>query len=140
MRNRFRGLVFGLILTLGGVIGYSQLDKVFKGGAIAVVVDRLGKDIDRFINDLTNTKPDKNFATKVVPIISVGRGTYVGAVQVMGKPELVKKVQAVAQLEGDFMGREVRVRALVPISTKNPGRKLDRVEGVGISGIIDIRL
>lgn len=140
MRNRFRGLVFGLILTLGGVIGYSQLDKVLKGGGIAVVVDRFGKDIDRFINGLTNTKPDKNFATKVVPIISAGRGTYVGAVQVMGKPELVKKVQAVAQLEGDFMGREVRVRALVPISTKNPGRKLDRVEGVGISAIIDIRL
>ncbi|MER3403195.1 MAG: hypothetical protein C4336_05805 [Armatimonadota bacterium] len=121
-------------------MGYSQLDKVLKGGGIAVVVDRLGKDIDRFINGLTNTKPDKNFATKVVPIISAGRGTYVGAVQVMGKPELVEKVQAVAQVEGDFMGREVRVRALVPISTKNPGRNLDRVEGVGISAIIDIRL
>lgn len=140
MRNTLRGFALGTLLTLGGVLGYSQLDKVLKGGGIAVVVDRLGKDIDRFVNGLTNTKPDKNFATKVVPIISVGRGTHVGAAQVMGKPELVRKVQAVAQVEGEFMGREVRVRALIPISTKNPRRNLDRVEGVGVSAIIDIRL
>jgi len=59
---------------------------------------------------------------------------------VMGKPDLVRKVQAVAQLEGDFLGREVRLRALIPISTKNPQRGIDRVEGVGVSGIIDIKL
>ncbi len=140
MKQGLRGFVLGGLLTLGCVLGYTQLDKVLKAGGIAVVVDRLGKDIDRFVNNLTNTKPDKNFATKVVPIVSVGKGAYVGAAQVMGKPELVQKVQAVAQVEGDFMGREVRVRGLIPISTKNPGRNLDRVEGVGVSAIIDIRL
>lgn len=140
MKQGLRGFVLGALLTLGCVFGYTQLDKILKAGGIAVVVDRLGKDMDRFVNNLTNTKPDKNFATKVVPIISVGKGAHVGAAQVMGKPELVQKVQAVAQVEGDFMGREVRVRGLIPISTKNPGRNLDRVEGVGVSAIIDIRL
>ncbi len=140
MKQGLRGFVLGGLLTLGCVSGYTQLDKILKAGGIAVVVDRLGKDMDRFVNNLTNTKPDKNFATKVVPIISVGKGAHVGAAQVMGKPELVQKVQAVAQVEGDFMGREVRVRGLIPISTKNPGRNLDRVEGVGVSAIIDIRL
>ncbi len=140
MKNQLKAFVLGVVLTLGCVVGYTQLDRVLKAGGIALVVDRLGKDIDKFINGLTNTKPDKNFATKVVPIISVGSGAYVGAVQVMGPPQAVNKVQAVAQLEGNFMGREVRVRALIPISTKNPGRNLDRVEGVGISAIVDIRI
>lgn len=140
MKHRLRGLVLGALLVLGSVVGYTQLDKVLKAGGIALIVDRLGGDMDRALNRLTNTKPDANFATKVVPIISAGNGAYIGAAQVMGKPDLVRKVQAVAQIEGDFMGRDVRLRALIPISTKNPQRSIDRVEGVGVSGIIDIRL
>ncbi|MDM7461679.1 MAG: hypothetical protein P3X24_008555 [bacterium] len=140
MKHQLRAFALGVLVTLGGVVGYAQLDKILKAGGVAVVVDRFGGDMDRAINRLTNTKPDKNFATKVVPIISAGNGAYIGAVQVMGKPELVRKVQAVAQVEGDFLGRDVRLRALIPISTKNPQRSINRVEGVGVSGIIDIRL
>lgn len=140
MKHQLRGLALGMLLTLGCVAGYTQLDKILKAGGVALIVDRLGGDIDRAINRLTNTKPDKDFATKVVPIISAGNGAYIGAAQVMGKPELVRQVQAVAQVEGDFMGRDVRLRALIPISTKNPQRSINRVEGVGVSGIIDIRL
>ena len=140
MKHLLRAFALGVLVTLGGVVGYTQLDKILKAGGIAVVVDRFGSDMDRAINRLTNTKPDKNFATKVVPIISAGNGAYIGAAQVMGKPDLVNKVQAVAQIEGDFMGRDVRLRALIPISTKNPQRSINRVEGVGVSGIIDIRL
>ncbi|MFN7016023.1 MAG: hypothetical protein ACK4P5_02485, partial [Fimbriimonadales bacterium] len=133
MKYQLRAFALGVLLTLGGVVGYAQLNQILKAGGIALVVDRFGSDMDRAINRLTNTKPDKDFATKVVPIISAGNGAYIGAAQVMGKPELVRKVQAVAQVEGDFMGREVRLRALIPISTKNPQRKIDRVEGVGVS-------
>jgi hypothetical protein len=140
MRNQLRAFGLGVLLTLGGVLGYAQIDRILKAGGIAVVVDRFGGDIDRAINRLTNTKPDKNFATKVVPIISAGNGAYIGAAQVMGKPDVVSKVQAVAQVEGDFMGREVRLRALIPISTKNPQRSINRVEGVGVSAIVDIRI
>jgi len=140
MKNPLRAFGLGVLLTLGCVLGYTQIDRILKAGGIAVIVDRLGGDMDKAINRLTNTKPDKNFATKVVPIISAGNGAYIGAAQVMGKPELVRQVQAVAQVEGDFMGREVRLRALIPISTKNPQRNLKRVEGVGVSAIVDIRI
>lgn len=138
--RQLRAFGLGVLLTLGCVIGYAQLDRILKAGGIALAVDRFGRDMDRALNRLTNTRPDKNFSTKVVPILSAGNGAYIGAAQVMGKPELVRKVQAVAQIEGDFLGREVRLRALIPISTKNPQNRIDRVEGVGISGIIDIRL
>ncbi|MGQ9658212.1 MAG: hypothetical protein ACUVV1_09980 [Fimbriimonadales bacterium] len=138
--RQLRAFGLGVLLTLGCVVGYTQLDRILKAGGIALVVDRLGGDMDRALNRLTNTRPDKNFSTKVVPILSAGNGAHIGAAQVMGKPELVRKVQAVAQIEGDFLGREVRLRALIPISTKNPQNRIDRVEGVGISGIIDIRL
>ncbi|MCS7064867.1 MAG: hypothetical protein NZL85_01190 [Fimbriimonadales bacterium] len=140
MRNRWYKVALGMLLLLGGLLGYAQLDKVLKAGGIAVIVDRLGPEMDKAVNRLTNTKPDPNFATKVVPIISAGSGTYVGAAQVMGKPELVRQVQAVAQVEGNFAGREVRIKALIPISTKNPRKSIDRVEGVGVSAILDIRL
>lgn len=138
--KRLRAFGLGVLLTLGCVVGYPQLDRILKAGGIALVVDRFGGDLDRALNRLTNTRPDKNFSTKVVPILSAGNGAHIGAAQVMGKPELVRQVQAVAQIEGDFLGREVRLRALIPISTKNPQNRIDRVEGVGISGIIDIRL
>lgn len=138
--RQLRAFGLGVLLTLGCVVGYAQLDRILKAGGIALAVDRFGRDMDRALNRLTNTRPDKNFSTKVVPILSAGNGAYIGAAQVMGKPELVRKVQAVAQIEGDFLGREVRLRALIPISTKNPQNRIDRVEGVGISGIIDIRL
>ena len=45
-----------------------------------------------------------DYATKVVPIVSVGTGKYIGAVQVIGPSAQVEKVKAVAQLEGEFNG------------------------------------
>ncbi len=141
MRNRWMVVALGLLLGLGGLLSHAQLvEKLLKAGGIAFVVDRLGPEMDRAVNRLTNTKPNRSFATKVVPIISVGTGASVGAAQVMGKPDLVKRVQAVAQIESNFAGRQVRIRALVPISTRNPGKRLERVEGVGLSGLLDIRL
>ncbi len=140
MKHQFRAFTLGVLLTLGGVAAYSQLGQIIKAGGIAALVSRFGGDIDKSINRLTNTKPNENFATKVVPILSAGDGGYVGAVQVSGKPDLVKKVEAVAQLEGNFMGREVRLRALIPVSTKTPHKGIKRVEGVGVSAIIDIRI
>ena len=98
MTHHLRAFGPGVLLTLGCVVGYSQLDRILKAGGIALAVDRFGGGMDRALNRLTNTKPDKNFATKVVPILSAGNGAHIGAAQVMGKPELVRKVQAVAQV------------------------------------------
>jgi uncharacterized protein YwlG (UPF0340 family) len=104
MKHHLRAFGLGVLLTLGCVVGYTQLDRILKAGGIALVVDRFGGDMDRALNRLTNTKPDKNFATKVVPILSAGNGAHIGAAQVMGKPDLVRKVQAVAQVKATFWG------------------------------------
>jgi hypothetical protein len=55
-------------------------------------------------------------------------------VQVLGPPDQVKQVQAVAEIQV-AMDR-LRGRGLVPISTKNPGSSatsLKAVDGVGVS-------
>jgi len=127
-------------MFLGGV-SYAQLDKVLKGGAIAFAVDRLGPQIDKGINALVNNKNLRlDQATKVVPILSVGSGEFVGAVQVTGSSESLSKVKAVAQLEGNvrLLG-QVRIKALIPIEARSL-TNLRRVPGVGVSALVDIKL
>ena len=78
------------------------------------------------------------FATKVVPIISIGTGKQIGAVQVTGSQALVNKTEAVLQVEGSLLG-SVRVRALIPSDSVNP-LKFNRVQGVGVSALVDISI
>jgi hypothetical protein len=127
----------GILSTLA----YAQLGKILKGGAIALVVDRFGPQINQGINKLTgarNLSPGQ--ATKVVPILSIGSGSYLGAVQVTGAERDLEKVKAVAQLEGrvNVIGG-VRLRALVPIAARSVS-SLKRVPGVGVSALVDIKL
>lgn len=123
----------------------AQLDQILKGGAVIVLVDKFSGDIDRFVNRITGNQTNNvRESTRVVPILSIGRGTYAGAVQVSGPKNMVDQVKAVAQLEGStkLVGPEVRVRALIPISTRNTSdpSKLSRVKGVGVSALVDLRL
>ncbi|MCC3144843.1 hypothetical protein LJ207_05820 [Halanaerobium sp. Z-7514] len=121
----------------------SILDRLFKTLGIGVVVDRFAEPINDFINTLTlNRGVEVQQKTKVVPIVTVGSGTYVGAVQVAGPEEAINRVEAVAQLEGDFRGGDFRIRALVPINTKNPGnlQNVERIEEVGVTALIDINI
>lgn len=135
----FGGMIVGQIVP-----AQAQLGDVLKGGAIAVVVDRFSGDINRFVNQVTgNSTNNVRESTRVVPILSGGRGTYVGAVQVTGPKNLVDQVKAVAQIEGKArIGSEVRVRGLIPIATREAGElsSLSRVKGVGISALVDVRL
>ena len=42
--------------------------KILKGGAIILIVDQTGNDIDKFVNKVLNNDPDDaRFTTKVVP-------------------------------------------------------------------------
>lgn len=124
-----------------GALAYAQLGSILKGGAVALVVDKFGPQINRGINTLTGNKnlsPDQS--TKVVPILSIGNGSYLGAVQVNGSQEALDKVKAVAQLEGkvNVIGG-IRLRALVPIAARSVSN-LHRVPGVGVSALVDIKL
>ena len=122
----------------------AQVGDILKGGAIAVVVDRFSGDIDRFVNKVTgNSANNTSESTRVVPILTVGKGAYVGAVQVTGPKDLVDQVKAVAQVEADArIGSRIRVKGLIPVSARSAANlgSLSRVKGVGVSAIIDIKL
>jgi hypothetical protein len=140
MMRRRSGLCAALLLIAAAGSASAQFGKILKGGGVAFVVTKFGPDINRFLNKLTHTSSDDpQFATKVVPVLSVGTGGYAGAVQVAGPRNEVEKVQAVAQFEGNFSGLGLRVRGLVPIATKSV-TNIRRVPGVGVSGLLDIKL
>ena len=117
-----------------------SLGNVLKVGAIGLLVDQFAKPLNSFINTLTaKNGVNSDYATKVVPIIVVGSGTYTGAAQVTGPTDLVEKTKAVLQLEGNFNGSTFRVKALIPIDTKNV-TSFNRVQGVGVSAQIDVKI
>ncbi len=115
------------------------LGDVLKVGGIGFLVDRFASPLNSFINTLTfKHGAGSDYATKVVPIISLGSGGYIGAAQVTGSQDLVDRTQAVLQIDADF-NRQFRVKAAIPIDSKNP-LSFSRVQGVGISAIIDVRI
>lgn len=129
--------LMALLLFTSGAVSADLLGSVLKLGGISLVVSKFGPDINKGLNKLTGIRPSDVYATKVVPIISVGSGTSVGAVQVAGPIDAVNKTQAVAQIEGKILG--VRIRSLIPVSSKTV-TNIKRVDGVGVSGIIDIKI
>jgi len=132
-------LALGLMIALTSA-GAINLGGVLKGAGVVVLVEKFGDQIDSAINKLTvNKNLASDAATKVVPILSLGSGGYIGAAQVSGPAEDVEKVKAVAQIEGNFSGRKFRLRALVPVGSTDT-KNLTRISGVGVSAIIDIKL
>lgn len=132
--------IFVMLISALLVSAYAQISigDVIKVAGIDVAVDQFGPEINRAVNKLQGFKDSEQLMTKVVPILSVGKGGHIGAVQVMGPPALVKKVRAVAQLETDF-ARTVRLKALIPIESKDL-KNIKRVVGVGVSAIIDLKI
>ncbi|ADO77940.1 hypothetical protein [Halanaerobium praevalens] len=119
------------------------LGSILKTVGIGVVVDQFAGPINDFINTMTlNKGVAVQEETKVVPIVTVGSNSYAGAVQVSGPKEKIKKVKAVAQIEGDFKDGDFRIKALIPINTTNPMniQNIDRIEGVGITALVDINI
>ena len=117
-----------------------SLGGVLKVGGIAILVDQFAGPLNNFINTLTaKNGVSSDYATKVVPVITVGTGTYAGAAQVSGPQTLVDQTKAVLQIEGNFNGDSFRVKALIPIDSKNP-TNFSRVQGVGVSAQIDVRI
>jgi hypothetical protein len=144
MKNKQLFRAFALVAVSSFALGQlgGDLGRIIKVGGMALLVQTFGKDMNSGLNKLTGHKDSSKVKTKVVTILSVGigRGHAVGAAQVMGPPALVDKVVAIAQPEADLFGKEVRIRALVPVSDKNVSKSLHIVDGVGVSGIVDIKL
>ena len=134
-----------LVLALGAVPAAQaiNLGDILKVGGIGILVDRFAPQLNSFINTLMmQHKAAPEFATKVMPILTVGvlgNSGYIGAAQVMGPQNLVDRVQAVVQVESNFNGNMFRVKGLIPIDSKIPVN-FNRVSGVGVSAIIDVRI
>ncbi|WP_029165964.1 hypothetical protein [Aminiphilus circumscriptus] len=134
----------GLLLVLGTVMTGSAASAIDLGPLLGVVgggllVDAVAGPLNDFINTITlNKGVGAKESTKVVPIVSVGSGTRIGAAQVSGPKNTVDKTKAVAQIETSFQG--VRIKILVPIDALNPLDRFRRVQGVGVSAIIDLKL
>ena len=144
--KRLWGLVLVVCLvalTAIPVVQAISLGDIGKVVGIGFLVDKFGPQLNSFINTLMaqhNATPE--FATKVVPILTVGvlgNSGYIGAAQVMGPQNLVDKVQAVVQVESGFNGNMFRVKGLIPIDSKVPVN-FTRVSGVGVSAMIDVRI
>lgn len=120
----------------------AQFKALLKVVGIGAAVNQFGPQINSALNKLQNHSDSSTMTTKVVPIISGGISSRqaIGAAQVMGPRYQVEKVNAVAQLDQDLLGREIKIRAMIPIETKEIVKDIRRVEGVGISGIVDLKL
>ncbi|HEX2949025.1 MAG TPA: hypothetical protein VHV83_05590 [Armatimonadota bacterium] len=130
------GVISGVFVRPAQAVGLGDLLKI---GGIVLVVSTFGDQINNFINkSLGQHEAAAVGATKVVPIFSVGRGAYVGAAQVIGLPENVRLVQGVAAIEVSI--GQLQGTGLIPISTRKPGRTIDRVSGVGVGAVIDFHI
>lgn len=133
--------IAGLVLTAGTAALHAQFGSILKGGAVLLLVRQFGKQINDGINTaLQNRKWENRQATKVVPIVSIGSGVYAGAAQVIGDEADVQRVEAVAQLELNLPGK-ARAKVLIPVDkvSFNPS-EMQRVYGVGVSAVIDLKL
>ena len=119
-------------LDLGGLVG-----DALKVTGVGLLVKQFGPQIDKVINSaLGQRNLGTEGMTKVVPIIRLGNGTAVGAVQVVGPESQVQKVKAVAEIDISF-GNRLRGRALIPISmSKFSVSTIHGVGGVGVSANI----
>ena len=118
--------------------GLGDLIGVVGGGFL---VSAIAGPLNNFINTVTLNKGAKvEGHTKVVPIVSLGTGTRIGAAQVAGpRGDSIEKTKAVAQIEATFRDR-IRAKILVPVDSENPVKQFRRVQGVGVSAIIDYKL
>lgn len=137
------GVVMALVLAIPLGAPAQDITGLIKIFGIGYVVKQYAEPLNNFVNTLLNNKGVKvREQTKVVPVLSIGVGqaSYIGAAQVSGPKDALKKVQAVGQLEADF-NTVFRIKALVPIDSVNPiADGLKRVPGVGVTAVIDIRI
>ena len=141
LKKKTLALILASVLALGGsawAFNLGDLIGVVGGG---FVVSAIAGPINDFINPIPLNRGAKvEGHTKVVPIVSIGSGTHIGAAQVAGpKGDTIVSTRAVAQIEATFQNR-LRIKILVPIDSENPVQRFRRVQGVGVSAIIDFKL
>lgn len=131
--------VFAAVALIPAAALAFDIGDVIKILGVGAAVKQFAGPINKFINKALGQRgAEVRGATKVVPIISVGRGGYIGAAQVVGVPESVKRVKAVVQIEAKF--GDVGGNLFVPVSTTRPSKSPKAVGSVGVSAVIDLRI
>jgi hypothetical protein len=117
------------------------LNSVLKGAVGVFAVQAIAGPLDHFINSvmLANNVGNRD-KTKVVPIVTVGSATYVGAAQVTGPSSAIDQVKAVGEFAANWNNGVWQVRALVPVDNLNVLHGFKRVYGVGIDAVINAKL
>ena len=87
----------------------------------------------------TEWQPEEPYDDKYVPVIGYASGVRVGVARVNGPTSKLALTQAVARLDLSFRN-VLQIEVYVPISTKEPGKKLARVQSVGVTGLGDLKL
>lgn len=140
--GRFTALIAALVVAalVSGAAVAIDLGDVIKIFGIGFAVKQFAGEIDSFINKTLGERgAEIRGATKVVPILSVGTGGFIGAAQVVGVPSKVETVKAVAQVEAKHQDR-FRMRILIPVSTETPSKAPKGVSGVGVSAMLDFEI
>lgn len=137
-----RALAVSVCIVAFSGFAQPQIKELIKIVGVGAAVNQFAPDINRAFNRVASHTDTPEMTTKVVPIISVGINSRnaIGAAQVLGPRDQVRKVKAVAQLEADLFGREIRVRPLIPVESENVVNNVKRVPRVGVSGIVDLKL
>jgi len=142
-RRSFIAVSLGILILTFVSIAWAQFDLggLLKVGGSVVAAEKLGPQINSALNKVVGAKKlGTTAATKVVTILSVGTGGYVGLAQVAGPRSAVNRVKAVAQIEtGISVLGNVRGKILIPIDAKSI-TNMRRVNGVGVTAVIDIKL
>lgn len=129
-------------VALDGKLRYQTVGSGFKAGdvlrgaAVAVAIKNAGNGINNVINTVTL---NKGLATKVVPMASFGEKAYIGGAQVASSTRAIDSVNAVWQYEDLFDGGKFRIKVMVPTTSSNP-LKMKRVDGAGITAVVDMAL
>ena len=121
----------------------SGIADVVKVLGIGFAVKTFGPQINSAINTvLMQNHVERHGGTKVVPILSVGQGLYIGAAQVTGPEEEVAQIQAVIQGEVAVGSDKLRLKGLVPVDSINPFKSLPKPKfvGVGVTALIDFNV
>jgi hypothetical protein len=107
-----------------------------RAGALLVAIKNFGPQINSALNTLTL---NAGCSTKVVPYGSFGEKTFLGGAQVSASTASIGSVNAVWVYEDLISGGQFRVKIVVPTTSSNP-LKMKRVDGAGITAIIDMAL
>lgn len=133
-------VAIALLAATAGAVQALDLTDLLKVGGIGYAVTQFAGPIDEFINKaLGEREAQAKGATKVVPILSLGGGGYIGAAQVLGVPSQVERTKFVVQVESKLIG-SLSGTLLVPVGSKPTGGQPDRIKGVGVSAVVEFKL